>query len=257
MARGTGSERRGLMLVLAIVAFIVLCGLGAWQLQRLAWKQDLVTTVESRINLPAVAAIGPTQWPTLDYDEVDYLPVTVSGTFDHNLEIHAYVALEDPNGPVGGQGYFVMTPLTSEDGWVVIINRGFVPEERKEAESRLAGQIEGRVDMTGLLRQPQGRNAFTPADDIAGNIWFTRDPAAIVAELGLQADLVAPYYIDAVYDPEAVDGLPQGGETTVTFSNNHLQYVVTWFGLAGALALIVFFRLRARGPEGAGGATSK
>ena len=150
-----------------------------------------------------------------------------------------------------------MTPLTSEDGWVVIINRGFVPEERKEAESRLAGQIEGRVDMTGLLRQPQGRNAFTPADDIAGNIWFTRDPAAIVAELGLQADLVAPYYIDAVYDPEAVDGLPQGGETTVTFSNNHLQYVVTWFGLAGALALIVFFRLRARGPEGAGGATSK
>ena len=257
MSSVTGGERRGLLLALSIVAFIILCGLGAWQLQRLAWKQDLVATVESRIDLPPVAAIGPSQWPTLDYDEVDYLPVTVTGTFDHDLEIHTYVVLEDPNGPEGGQGYFVMTPLTTEDGWVVIINRGFVPDARKEADSRLAGQIEGGVEVTGLLRQPQGRNAFTPPDDIAGNIWFTRDPAAIATELGFQAELVAPYYVDIIYDAGAVDGSPQGGETTVTFSNNHLQYVVTWFGLAAALAVIVFFRLRARAPEDTEGTTAK
>jgi len=254
VANATGSERRGLLLVLAVVAFTILCGLGVWQLQRLAWKQDLMAIVESRIDLPPVAAIGPSQWPTLDYDEVDYLPVTVTGSFDNTLEIHAYVALEDPNGPEGGQGYFVMTPLTTEDGWVVIVNRGFVPEAQKEAATRSAGQTEGTVEVTGLLRQAQGRNAFTPGDDLVGNIWFTRDPAAIADELGYQAGLVAPYYIDAFYDPEAVGDLPQGGETTLTFSNNHLQYVVTWFGLAGALALIVFFRLRARAPEDVDGA---
>jgi surfeit locus 1 family protein len=170
--------------------------------------------------------------------------VTVAGTFRHDLEVHVYAALADPNGPIGGQGFFVLTPLETEAGWTVIVNRGFVPEARKEAAIRAEGQIEGRVEVAGLLRPPQGRNAFTPADDPDDNIWFTRDPAAIGEELGLSSNL-APYYIDAFLDPDLPGGLPQGGETELVFSNNHLQYAITWYGLALALAVIVALRLRA------------
>jgi surfeit locus 1 family protein len=230
--------------MLAVIGFAILCGLGTWQLQRLGWKQDLIARVESRTELPPVPAPGPATWPDIDFGELDYRPVTVAGTFRHDLEVHAYAALADPNGPVGGQGFFVLTPLETEDGWTVIVNRGFVPEAGKEAATRAEGQIGGLVEVAGLLRPPQGRNAFTPADDRVANIWFTRDPAAIGEALGLGPNL-APYYIDAFFDPDLPGGLPQGGETELVFSNNHLQYAITWYGLALALAVIVVLRLRA------------
>ena len=229
---------------LAIVGFIILSGLGTWQLQRLGWKQDLVARAETRAELPAEPAPGPEIWPDIDYDELDYRPVSVTGTFLHDREAHAYTALAGPNGPAGGQGYFVLTPFQTAQGWTVIINRGFVPENRKDPSTRAGGQIEGTVEVAGLLRPPQGRNAFTPADDPDANIWFTRDPETIGEVIGLGPDL-APYYIDAFFDPDLPGGLPQGGETQLTFSNNHLQYTITWYGLALALAVIVALRLRA------------
>lgn len=199
--------------------------------------------VESRTELAAVPAPGPATWRDIDYDAFDYLPVVVSGTFRHDLEAHIYVALAKPNGAFGDQGYFVLTPLETTEGWTVIVNRGFVPEDRKDPSTRDAGQVEGEVEIAGLLRQPQGRNAFTPADDLEANIWFTRDPAAIGEAFGLGSDL-APYYVDAFFDPALPDGLPQGGETELVFSNNHLQYAITWYGLAAALAVIFVLRWR-------------
>jgi surfeit locus 1 family protein len=230
--------------MLALVLFVVLCGLGTWQLQRLAWKQDLIDRVESRTELAPVAAPGPAEWPDIDFDELDYRPVAATGTYRHDLEAHAYVALSNPAGPLGGQGYFILTPLETTEGWPVIVNRGFVPEENKDPSTRSDSQIEGEVRIVGLLRQPQGGNAFTPADDIDGNIWFTRDPAAIGEAFGLGPDL-APYYIDVPFDPAQPGGLPQGGETLLSFPNNHLQYAVTWYGLAAVLAVIFVLRWRA------------
>lgn len=244
MAEAARNERRGLLLILAGVAFIILCALGTWQVQRLIWKQDLIDTVQSRIDLPPEPAPGPADWPALDLDEVDYLPVRVTGTFDNDREVHAYTALSDPAGPVGGQGYFVLTPLVTEDGWVVIVNRGFVPEANKEPDTRAEGQIDGVTEVAGLLRRAQGRNAFTPPDDVEGNIWFTRDPQAIGEALGIETGRLAPYYIDAFYDPDHPSGLPQGGETMVTFPNNHLQYAITWYGLALVLVAVVFAWMR-------------
>ncbi len=244
MATTARSERRGLLTVFAIVGFIILCALGVWQVQRLAWKTDLIATVDARTHLDPVAAPGPGDWPTLNLPDADYLPVTVAGTFDNSHEIFVYEALTEPAGPAGGQGYFVMTPLETEDGWYVIVNRGFVPEEDKDPATRLAGQIEGPTEVAGLLRQTQGRNWFTPANDVENDIWFTRDPAAIGAALGIPADRLAPYYIDAFYNPDLPGGLPQGGETMVSFPNNHLQYAITWFGLAGVLAVMYVLRVR-------------
>lgn len=243
-------ERRRLLLGLALVAFAILCGLGTWQVQRLVWKQDLIASVEYRVDLAPVPAPGPGSWPAIDYGELDYLPVAVSGRYLHDQEVHAYAALSNPAGPLSGQGYFVLTPLETEDGWVVLVNRGFVPEDRKDPQTRAAGQIPGIVDVVGLLRPPQGRNLFTPADDPEENVWFTRDPETIAPYLAVDPERVAPYYIDAEFDPALPEGLPQGGETTVSFSNNHLQYAVTWFGLAAALAVITGLRMRTMGRRG-------
>lgn len=247
MAKAARGERRGLLTVLAILGFIILCALGTWQVQRLAWKTDLIETVNTRTQLPPVAAPGPGEWPALDLADIDYTPVTVAGTFDNDHEIAVYEPLTDPQGPLGGQGYFILTPLQTADGWYVIVNRGFVPEANKDAATRPAGQIEGPTEVTGLLRRAQGRNWFTPANDVEGNVWFTRDPAPIGEALGIPADRLAPYYIDAFYDPDLPGGMPQGGETDVSFPNNHLQYAITWYGLA--LVLAVMFVLRVRRPR--------
>ncbi|MCC6735617.1 MAG: SURF1 family protein [Bauldia sp.] len=246
MAGATAPKKRRLapLLISATIAFVILCVLGTWQVQRLVWKNDLIATVETRIGLVPVQAPAPAAWPALDFDEADYTPVAVSGTFRHDQEVHVFASLDDPHGPVGGFGYFVLTPLETADGWTVIVNRGFVPTDRADPATRPEGQTPGVVTVTGLLRQPQGSNAFTPANDVEGNVWYTRDPVAIGAELGLPAETLAPYYIDAAYDPSLPGGLPQGGETTVSFINNHLQYAVTWYGIAIALVVIVVVMIR-------------
>ena len=107
--------------------------------------------------------------------------------------------------------------------------------------------MQGTVTVTGLMREPEARNIFTPADDAAHNMWFTRDPAAIARVEGL--DRAAPFTVDA--DVSAVPGgLPQGGETVLDIPNNHLSYALTWFGLAlglaGVFAVFAARRLRAR-----------
>lgn len=244
--------------LLALAGIAVLCGLGVWQVQRLHWKEALIARVEARTHAEPVPAPGPDVWP-VDIERFDYQPVRVSGHFLHDKEVHVFASLAEPKGPAGGIGYRVMTPLETDGGWYLIVNRGFVPEPKKDPATRAEGQLPAEVTVTGILRPPEPRGSLTPKRDTARNIWFNRDPAEIGAFLGLPADKVAPYTIDAVFDPSLPGGLPQGGETIVTFPNNHLQYAVTWFGLAIAL-LGVFLawawgRVRSSSarPRGSGG----
>jgi len=222
----------------ALVGIAILCALGTWQLQRLAWKEALIARVGARVEAAPVAAPGPDAWPDLDQDWIDYRPVRLSGSFHHADEVHVFTSIGQPVGRYGGPGYWVMTPLETDDGWFVIVNRGFVPEDHKLASTRSGGNRSGAVVVTGLARPPWTGNVFTPDDDPAGNVWFRRDPHAIAAAIGLPLDRVAPYTIDAAFDPTLPDGLPQGGETRISFPNDHLQYALTWFGLAAALAAV-------------------
>jgi surfeit locus 1 family protein len=217
-----------------LIAFSILCSFGTWQLRRMAWKEALIEQVTSRVQDAPVAAPGPDLWQGLDLNDADYTPVTVSGTLLHDQEVHVYSALMKPRGPIGGVGWFVFTPLRTDEGWTVYVNRGFVPEAAKAASARLSGQTEGRVTVTGLLRRPEQPGRMQASPDLAANQWFARVPTEFGKSAGFNAALVAPYSIDADATPNA-GGLPQGGETTLIFSNNHLQYVVTWFGLAAAL----------------------
>ena len=224
--------------VAALVAFVILCGLGTWQVQRLHWKVALIAKIERGLHADPVPAPGPAAWPAFDFGESAYQPVTASGRFDNSREIHVVYTLTEPKGPFRGVGYFVMTPLTTADGWIVYVNRGFVPAAKADPATRRDGQVEGETTVTGALRQPGRRSWFMPADNVAGNQWFSRDPALYAAAQGLPPSEVAPYIIDERFDPTRPGGLPQGGETVIDLPNNHLGYAITWYGLALGLALV-------------------
>jgi surfeit locus 1 family protein len=235
-----GPSARALILpaLATLVGIAILVALGVWQLERLAWKTALIGRVEARLDAPPSAAPGPAEWPDLDIVAHEYEPVAVTGTFDHAGELHVVTTLTRPEGPAGGIGYLVMTPFITQDGWTVYVNRGFVPRERVSPATRQEGLVDGENTVTGLLRAPRRRAWFMPGDDAAGNEWLSRDPLLYVEMLGLPAVRIAPYIVDADFDPDLPGGLPQGGETAVDFPNNHLGYALTWFGLAAALAAV-------------------
>ena len=131
-----------------------------------------------------------------------------------------------------GVGYYVMTPMHLEAGGTVLVNRGYVPPERKDPATRETGEPRGIVRVTGLMRRPEGRNVFTPADDPAAGQYFTRDPATLAARDGVTD--AAPFTVDLDATPNP-GGLPRGGTTEIAIPNNHLTYALTWFGTALAL----------------------
>jgi surfeit locus 1 family protein len=222
--------------ICAAIALAILLGLGFWQLERLAWKESLIALVEARTKAPTVALPPEGEWPKINADEDEYRRVTVAGRFHHDKEAHVYTVVSEKSGRYAGPGFWVMTPLELANGAFVIVNRGFVPLDRKDAATRKDGQAGGTVSVTGLLRMPEDSGYFAPANDPAKNAWYRRDANEIATARGLKR--AAPFTIDADSTPNP-GGLPQGGDTRVVFTNNHLQYAVTWFGIA--LALIGVF----------------
>ena len=194
--------------VLAVVLLGVLLALGVWQVQRLAWKQDLIRQVDARIHAAPVAAPPPDQVVTRKADQ--YRRVVVSGRFDHSRE--ALVKAVTDLGP----GYWVVTPLVTDRGFTLLINRGFVPSERQKPADRAAGQVEGETTVVGLLRLTEPDGGFLRANDPAGDRWFSRDVAGIAKARGLSGP-VAPYFIDADATPNP-GGWPRGGLTVVRFA---------------------------------------
>jgi surfeit locus 1 family protein len=234
------------LLLPALLAFIILIGLGTWQVERKAWKEALIASLTERLAAPPEALPAPATWPKLDPADDEYRRVKFTALFDHAAEALVYGAASAFRPDVSGPGYWVFTPARLTDGSLVMVNRGFVPEDRKDAESRAAGQIAGPVAIIGALRWPDPRHWFTPADDTAHNLWFSRDPHAIATAKGLGA--VAPFFVE-MEAPAPPGGLPSPGKIVVNLPNNHLQYAITWYGLAAALAgvFVVFARSSFRG----------
>ncbi|TCT03456.1 SURF1 family protein [Aquabacter spiritensis] len=240
---------RGLLLpsLVALAALAVLVALGTWQIERLAWKNAVVAQVAAR-TAEAPAPVPPvSQWPALNNAEDEYRPVTATGRFDHARETLIYTVLSDPKGPLKGPGFWVVTPLLRNDGPPVLVNRGFVPEDRRSPGTRAEGQVAGEVRVTGLMRLAEEPSWFVPENDPGRNAWYRRDPEQIGRARGLTD--VAPFLIDADAAPNP-GGLPQGGETRLSFPNRHLEYALTWYGLAvtlvGVYLAFVVTRLRTR-----------
>ncbi len=210
--------------IATVVLLLILCGLGSWQLERRQWKLALIDTVNRHL---AEAPLTLAQILALNADDAQYRRVTLMGRFDHAKEAYAFTT-----GEGGAAVYHVLTPLMLEDGRVLMVDRGAVPERYRNPATRAAGNPPGLTQVTGVWRMPDPPGAFTPAPDVAHRIWYARDLAAIAAADHLR--LAAPVVIEADATPNP-GGWPRGGQTVVNFRNQHLSYAVTWFGLAACL----------------------
>ncbi|WP_244532129.1 SURF1 family protein [Methylocapsa palsarum] len=217
--------------VLTAAAASLLISLGVWQLHRLAWKENIIAQIKARATAPATPLPDFTEWARLRPDDYEYRHVLLHGTFENKKEALVFRPSGSSTG-VREPGYLVLTPMRLDSGGYVIVNRGFTPAGRSEARTREEGKIEGDTALTGLMRAPESRNFFTPADNPDAGQFFTRDPDVIAAHFGLAG--AAPFIVDADASP-VPGGWPKGGATELAFPNNHLSYALTWFGLAAGL----------------------
>jgi surfeit locus 1 family protein len=245
-------KRWGLLL-LAALGTAGFLALGVWQLERREWKLALIARVEQRVHAPPVAAPGPPQWPTLNRENAEYRRVTATGRFLEGREtlVRAVTAL--------GAGFWVMAPFRTDEGFTVLVNRGFVPPGRRDAvpsagprdPNPTAGETsDANAAITGLLRMTEPKGGFLRANAPEQNRWYSRDVDAIAHAQHLAG--IAPYFIDVEQTGSASAGptstmgasadataasseasrQPVGGLTVVTFRNSHLTYALTWFTLA-------------------------
>ncbi|MGR4891007.1 SURF1 family protein [Sphingopyxis sp. LARHCG72] len=224
--------RRAAFAAAALIAALALAALGVWQLERRVWKHELIAAVDARIDAAPVAAPGPDAWTRIDAKRDAYRRVTATGVFRHDRETLVQAVTDR------GAGYWVLTPLETP-GFTLLVNRGFVPTNRRDPETRAAGNLTGTAAVTGLLRVTEPGGAFLRTNDPAKDRWFSRDVAEIAKARGLAR--TAPYFVDADAKPSP-GGYPVGGLTVVQFRDHHMVYALTWFALC-ALSLFFAWRL--------------
>lgn len=230
------------LLVLAVCAVLAFAGfvaLGTWQLQRLQWKLALIERVEQRVHAAPVPTPDPERWPQVSAEADEYRHVRLTGTFLYELttKVQASTGL--------GAGYWLLTPLRSAEGYVVLVNRGFIPaqaaartnDEFRHGTRDTRDQQNRPAIVTGLLRMNEPGGAFLRNNNPADNRWYSRDVQAIAVAHGLNQ--VAPYFVDADAEKGQAEQSgsgsldhPIGGLTVISFHNNHLIYALTWYALA-------------------------
>ena len=224
----------GWLLTLAALASLATLGfiaLGVWQVQRLAWKESLIARVEHNARAEPVAAPASAAWSGVTRGTDEYRRVRLRGRYVHELEALVRASTEL------GSGYWVVTPMRTEQGFWVLVNRGFVPQEYRDPELRATNEPTGEQHVVGLLRLTEPGGGFLRGNDAENDRWYSRDVQAIAASRKLtQAAPVAPYFVDLSAMPLPPGAWPRSGMTVLHFSNNHLVYAITWFALAAMMA---------------------
>jgi len=215
--------------------------LGVFQVKRLAWKEALLARVDRHVHAAPVSAPMPAQWPTITREANEYQRISVRGRFSHDLamRVRASTAL--------GPGYWVMTPLRTDQGFWLLINRGFIPLDFKWPLAKLDPVNDGLQSLNGLLRITEPDGTLLQSNAPASNRWYSRDVRAMASQQGLQG-AVAPFFLDATADAKSdPNAWPKAGLTVLHFNNNHLSYALTWFSLAAmTMAALVYLLLNGR-----------
>lgn len=214
--------------LIALPMIVVMLGLGAWQLQRLAWKESLIERLETRMYAEPIAPPAN----DIDIEDAEFRRVRAEGRFLNEQEM--FLVGRPEKGTVG---LHVVTPFVTADGRTLLVNRGWIPDDRREAAKRPNSQPEGIVTLDGIVRRPSMRNAFTPDNEPEKNLWFYVDIAEMSQKAGVTG--VPPYYIDALREGDNRIHLPIGADPRIGLRNEHLQYAMTWFLMA--LGLIVVY----------------
>jgi len=222
-------------LVLLPIALAILISLGTWQVKRLHWKENLLAAIDQRSHAEPVD-LGAIETALAAGAAIDYRTARASGRFLNDKERHFFATFE------GQSGYYVYTPLELDDGRLLFVNRGFVPYDQKEASTRPQSLIAGNQQVNGLARAKltEKPSSMVPENDEAANIFYWKDLDRMAASVGLPVEKVLPFFLDADATP-IPGGLPRGGVTVIDLPNSHLQYAITWYGLALALMGVTVF----------------
>jgi surfeit locus 1 family protein len=215
------------MTVLAAV-FVVLILLGNWQVRRYHLKLKIAHDIATRVHAPPVDAPGRSEWPRITEGHLQYLHVKLHGRF-----IGSQTLVRGSSSQ--GYGYWVMAPLRTDRGFIVLVNRGYVaPEPSGLPDSAKIPPPTGEVSLTGLLRLTEPRGGFLRHNQPEKDLWYSRDVAAIAAADHLPANQVAPYFVDADASTTNVGASkwPIPGLTRIQIYNHSFGYAVTWYLLA-------------------------
>jgi surfeit locus 1 family protein len=250
------AARRGLLIpvVFVVLAVAGLLALGTWQVQRKAWKEDLVSALGKRLSDAPVALPPASQWGSLDPAADEFTRVRFTAAFlpgrrldDPQREARLYTGGASAlRTDIKGPGYFVFAPARLSDGSTVVVNRGYVANPRPIASTPPVALPPGPVEVIGVIRWPERPSWFDTVHSATEDLWFVRDPLAMAAQNGW--GYVAPFYID-MEAPDPPGDVPKPGPIQVHLRNEHLQYAITWFGLA-AVVIVMFVIWLARWRNG-------
>jgi cytochrome oxidase assembly protein ShyY1 len=245
-------RRRGVagfgVFTLAMLALFI--GLGVWQLQRRVEKHALIAALTERLAVAPGALPSPAQWSALTPARDEFRRVSFTATYQHLPDAMVYSSGSAVREDISGPGTWAFLPARLASGETVVVNAGFVQnlmQERSQQDRAVAPLITGHpVMLTGYLRFPEKAGVLTPAENLASRLWFTRDHLAMAHALGWGE--VAPFYID-LEQPVPVSGIPKPGPLEVHLKDDHMQYAITWFALAGAVVVAfgVWMRAQTRG----------
>lgn len=246
--RRSAFVRRALAVV-ALLLFVLFAGLGTWQVFRLQWKLDLIERVDARVHADPVAPPAVAQWPQISKESDEYRRIRLSGHYLYEFTTPVQ-ALSDL-----GAGFWLLTPLCTVEGHIILINRGFIPSSgdiatrypgRRAGANPCAAAQGERVEVTGLLRIAEPKSGFLRDNDPVNNRWYAREVGAIAAARGLDLATVAPFFVDAGkgQDPAAAPETAVCGLTVISFPNNHLVYALTWYALALMVAAATWWVVR-------------
>lgn len=237
-ARQRSPFTKAMLAIVGIALFLGFIALGSWQVQRRAWKLDLIERVDQRVHSAPIAVPAQAQWPQINAASYEYLPVRAQGIWLDKQSVLSKALTE------AGAGFWVMTPLQLADGSQILVNRGFTPEKMRSEWVKQIGEATPSteaVTVIGLMRMSEPGGGFLRKNDAANGQWYSRDVAAMAA--AMQLTHAAPYFIDqgvpASNPAHAqakstlnVDGVLRSGMTVIQFPNSHLVYAITWYGLA-------------------------
>lgn len=235
--KGEDSFLKWFLLLIPATTF----GLGTWQVKRRQWKMQLINELTRLTTAEPI----PLPLDPHELNNLEYRRVMVRGQYDHSQEL--YILPRSPVDPdkeareagrlssSGETGANVITPFRCTDlGITILVNRGYVPRQKIRPETRMKGQVEGEMEVVGVVRLTETRKPFVPNNDVERNRWHYRDLEAMASVTGAE-----PIFIDADFG-STIPGGPIGGQTRVTLRNEHMQYIVTWYGLCAATSYMWF-----------------
>ena len=221
-------------MLFALICAATFVGLGTWQIGRKAWKEALIETLDQRLSARPTELPPPEGWAGLRPADEEFRRVKLKAELQPGREALVYTGTSSLRPDIKAPGYLLFTPARTREGGLVVINRGYVPERGGGPERYPPPS--GMVEIVGALRWPEAANPFVRSYDPVAATWFVRDHVEMAARNGWGA--VAPFYLE-MESPQPAGGLPRAGALRPNLRNEHLQYAITWYGLA--LVVVVMF----------------